>query len=255
MQMVRTLVIVTAAILAGATAARAAGESIEYPEREWSWEGPVGTFDRAQLQRGLQVYTEVCATCHSLRLVAFRNLADLGYGEEEVKAFAANYEVEDGPDDQGEMFTRPAVPSDRFVPPYPNEQAARAANNGAYPPDLSLMAKARKKATDYIPALLTGYAEPPEGFTLMDGMNYNKYFIGHQIAMPRPLFEDAVEYADGTAATEEQMAEDVTAFLMWAAEPTLEDRKSMGLRVLVFLGIFTIMLAAVKRRVWADVKH
>lgn len=260
MHMMRALIIVIAAILAGATAARAAGEKIEYPAREWSWDGIFGTFDRAQLQRGLQVYTEVCSTCHSLRLVAFRNLSALGYDDDQIKEYAGNYEVEDGPNDDGEMFTRPALPSDRFVPPYPNEQAARVANNGAYPPDLSLMAKARKGGADYVFALLTGYesevpADAPEGFVLADGMSYNRYFAGHQIAMPQPLFDGALDYADGSAASEGQMAGDVTAFLMWAAEPRLEDRKGMGLRVLIFLFIFTGMLIAVKKKVWAGVKH
>ena len=255
MHMMRAPIIVMAALLAGATAARAAGEEITYPDRHWSWEGPFGTFDLPQLQRGLQVYTEVCSTCHGLRLVAYRDLAALGYTEDQVKAYAANYEVQDGPDDQGEMYMRAAKPSDRFVSPFPNEQAARAANNGALPPDLSLMPKARKDGPDYLPALLTGYAEAPEGFELLAGMNYNEYFPGHQIAMPQPLFADAVTYADGTAATADQMAEDVTAFLMWAAEPKLEARKSMGIKVLIFLVIFTAMLYAVKKKVWANVEH
>lgn len=251
----RAFIIGAAAIVAGAAPAAGAEEEITYPDRDWSWEGPFGTFDRAQLQRGLQVYTEVCSLCHSLRLVAYRDLEELGYTEDQVKAYAANYEIEDGPDENGEMYMRPALPSDHFVPPYPNEQAARAANGGAYPPDLSLMAKARKGGADYIAALLTGYTEPPEDVQLMAGMNYNEYFPGHQIAMPQPLFEDAVEYADGTPATVEQMAEDVADFLMWTAEPKLEARKSMGIKVLIFLGIFTAMLYAVKRQVWKNVKH
>lgn len=255
MQVMRTLIIFTAALLAGATAARAAGEAITYPDRHWSWEGPLGTFDLAQLQRGLQVYTEVCSTCHGLRLVAYRDLSALGYTEDQIKEYAGTHEVQDGPNDQGEMFMRAAIPSDRFVSPFANEQAARAANNGALPPDLSLMAKARRNGPDYIPALLAGYGEPPEGFNLLEGMNYNEYFPGHQIAMPPPLFADSVTYADGTAATVDQMAEDVTAFLMWAAEPKLENRKAMGIRVLIFLVIFTAMLVAVKRKVWANVKH
>lgn len=254
MRMMRLLIIGAAAMLTGANAA-AAAEEIDLPDRPWSWEGPFGTFDRAQLQRGLQVYTEVCAVCHGLRLVAYRNLGALGYTEDQIKAYAANYEVQAGPDDEGEMYMRPAAPADRFVPPYPNEQAARAVNGGAYPPDLSLVAKSRVGGPDYIAALLTGYAEPPADLELMAGMYYNEYFAGHQIAMPQPLFEDAVEYADGTPATVEQMAEDVAAFLMWAAEPKLEDRKSLGLKVLVFLFIFTGMIVAVKRRVWSDVEH
>lgn len=255
MQMMRNLIIVMATILAGAGAACAAEEAPELPDITWSWEGPFGTFDRAQLQRGLQVYTEVCAVCHSLRYVAYRELQGLGYDEDQIKAYAANYEVEDGPNDEGEMYMRAAIPSDRFVPPYPNEQAARVANNGAFPPDLSLIVDARKGGPDYLYGLLTGFVEPPEDFQLMDGMQYNLYFPGHQIAMPPPLFPDLVTYADGTPATLEQMAADVTAFLTWASEPNLEDRKSMGLKVMIFLVIFTGMLAAVKKKVWSDVKH
>ncbi len=254
MRTTRILIVAAIAIVTAAGTARSAVEDIELPDMDWSWEGPLGTFDRAQLQRGLQGFTEICLACHGLRLVAYRNLQALGYDEEEVKAYAANFEVQDGPDENGEMYMREAIPSDRFVSPYPNEQAARAANNGAYPPDLSVMTKARKGGADYVYALLIGYEEPPEGFEPMAGMNYNKYFPGKQIAMPQPLFPDAVEYADGTPATVEQIAADVTAFLAWAAEPELEERKSLGIKVLAFLGLFTIMLVALKRRVWADVK-
>ena len=256
MRTMRTLVIALAVVLSGAAGARAAGETIEPPDRNWSWLGPIGSFVRAELQRGLQVYTEICASCHSLRLLAFRDLAALGYGEEEIKTFASNYEVEDGPDDEGEMFVRVAVPSDRFVPPFPNEQAARATNNGAYPPDLSLITKARKNGANYLFALLTGYEdEPPAGFELMDGMSYNRYFPGHQIAMPPALLvEGEVEYADGTAATVEQMAADVTAFLAWAAEPELEERKALGIWVVGVLAALFVMVVAVKRRVWKNVK-
>jgi cytochrome c1 len=226
------------------------------PDVEWSWEGPFGTFDKAQLQRGLQVYTEVCVTCHSLNLMAYRNLAALGYGEDEIKAYAANYEVADGPNDEGEMFMRVALPSDRFVPPFPNENAARASNNGAYPPDLSLMTKARKNGTNYLYAMMIGYAgEAPEGVELMEGMSYHKYFTGHQIAMPQPLYGEDIEYADGTVATLEQQAKDITAFLAWAAEPELEERKSMGIKVLLFLFVLFVMAVAVKKAVWRDVKH
>ncbi len=250
------VLVIAAAFLAGISTAHAAGEKIELPDVEWSWEGPFGTFDKAQLQRGLQVYTEVCATCHSLNLLAYRDLAALGYGEEEIKAYAANYEVEDGPDDAGEMFTRVAIPSDRFLPPFPNENAARASNNGAYPPDLSLMTKARKNGANYLYAMMIGYSdEIPEDVALMEGMNYQKYFAGHQIAMPQPLYGDDIEYADGTEATLEQEARDVTAFLAWAAEPELEDRKSMGIKVLLFLGVLFVMVIAVKKAVWRNVKH
>jgi cytochrome c1 len=255
MRKMRSLVIAVALALAGAGGVWAAGEKIEIPDRPWSWTGPFGSFDRAELQRGLQVYTEVCASCHSLALVAFRDLAALGYGEEEIKAYASNYEVEDGPNDEGEMFLRATLPSDRFVPPFANDQAARAANNGAYPPNLSLMTKARKNGANYVFALLTGYEdEPPAGFELADGMNYNRFFPGHQIAMAPPLFEGGVEYADGTEATVEQMAVDVTAFLAWAAEPELEERKAMGIGVLAVLGVLFVMTILVKRKVWSDVE-
>lgn len=255
----RLLVIAVATVLAGVSTAQAA-EGGALPERDWSWRGSLaktffGTFDRAQLQRGLQVYTAVCASCHGLSFVSYRNLEALGYGEDEIKGFAAGYEAQDGPDDSGEMYQRAALPSDRFVSPYPNEMAARAANNGAHPPDLSLIVKARKNGANYVYAMLTGYAEAPAGVELMDGMYYHQYFPGNQIAMPQPLYGDDVEYADGTPATIEQEAADVTAFLAWAAEPELEKRRSMGIVVLIFLIIFTGMLYAVKRRIWSDVKH
>lgn len=246
--------VIAAAFLAGVSTVPAEAEKIELPDVEWSWEGPFGAFDKAQLQRGLQIYTDSCSTCHSLGLIAYRNLSALGYGEDEIKAYAANYEVQDGPDDEGEMFMRAALPSDRFVPPFANENAARASNNGAYPPDLSLMAKARKNGANYIYAMMTGYAdEAPAGVELMEGIAYHKYFTGQQIAMPQPLFGDDVEYADGTEATLEQEAKDITAFLAWAAEPELEDRKSMGIKVLLFLGVLFVMVVAVKKAVWRNV--
>lgn len=250
------VLVIAAALLGGISTAQASGEKIELPDIDWSWTGPFDGFDKAQLQRGLQVYTEVCATCHSLSLLAYRDLAALGYGEEEIKAYAANYEVMDGPNDEGEMFTRPAIPSDRFVAPFANENAARASNNGAYPPDLSLMAKARKNGANYIYAMMTGYAEEvPEGVELADGMAYHKYFGGHQIAMPQPLYGEDVEYADGTEPTLDQEARDITAFLAWAAEPELEQRKAMGIKVLLFLGVLFVMAVAVKKAVWRDVNH
>ncbi len=237
----------------GAGSAKAA-EAVAIPSHSWSFSGLFGTFDRAQLQRGFQVYREVCSSCHSIQYIAFRNLLELGYTPDEVKALAAEYTVMDGPNDDGEMFERPAIPADRYPLAFPNEQAARAANNGAYPPDLSLMTKARKGGPDYNYALLIGYPEePPAGVELMDGMYYNAYFPGHQIAMPAPLYEDLIEYADGTPATVEQMAEDVTAFLMWTAEPNLEQRKSMGVTVVLFLLVLTGILYAVKKKIWSDI--
>jgi ubiquinol-cytochrome c reductase cytochrome c1 subunit len=235
--------------------ARAAGEAIALPPVSFSFEGYLGTFDRGELQRGFQVYKEVCSACHAMRQLSYRNLLEIGLSEQQVRAIAATFQVTDGPNEQGEMFERPARLSDRFRRPFANEQAARAANNGAYPPDLSVIVKARHGAADYIHALLTGYADPPEGFQLMDGMNYNKYFPGHQIAMPNVLNPGQVEYADSTEATVEQMARDVTTFLAWAAEPELEQRRQMGIRIIVFLVILGGLTYAVKRKIWADVKH
>ncbi len=233
------------------TPSQAAGGA-EIPSQSWSWNGPFGTFDRAALRRGLQVYAEVCSSCHSLDLVHYRDLGNIGFSIDEIKAFAIDYEVEDGPDDEGEMFTREAKPADRFVGPFANEQAARASNGGAYPPDLSLMTKARKNGANYIYALLTGYEEEaPDGVVLMDGMNYNHYFPGNQIAMAPPVDDDYVEYADGTSTSKEQIAHDIVTFLAWTAEPELEERKSLGLKVMIFLVVLTGMLYGLKRKIWA----
>ena len=235
------------------TSARAAGEAVALPQHTWSFDGVFGSFDRASVQRGLQVYREACAACHGLKYIAFRNLADLGYSDDEIKAMAAEVLIVDGPDDEGEMFERDGRPADYFPSPFPNDKAAAAANGGAVPPDLSLMAKARPDGPTYIRALLMGYEDPPADFALAEGSNYNRYFPGHQIAMAAPLFEDGVEYADGTPATVEQMATDVANFLMWTAEPKLEERKGMGLKVIIFLLVFTGILYAAKRKIWADV--
>lgn len=237
---------------------RAAGaefEAVKPPAHAWSFEGIFGTFDRAAAQRGLQVYREVCASCHGLKYVAYRNLMELGYTEDQVKAFAKEFKVQDGPNDDGEMFEREARPADRFVSPFPNEKAARAANNGAYPPDLSLIVDARADGANYVKALLIGYEDPPANVKLNDGMYYNKYFSGHQIGMPKVINEDGVTYADGTKATEAQMAADVVQFLTWAAEPNLEERKRMGVKVMLFLTVFTVLMYLIKRKVWADVSH
>lgn len=233
--------------------ARAAEEAIKPPQEHWSFEGMFGTFDRAALQRGFQVYNQVCSGCHSLRLLAYRNLVGIGFSEDQVKKIAAEKEVQDGPNDEGEMFGRPARPSDHFVKPFPNENAAKAANNGALPPDLSLIIMARKGGPDYVYALMTGYGDAPAGMKIAEGMNYNAYFAGHQIAMPPPLSEDAVEYADGTKASVEQMAEDVATFLTWASEPEMEQRKNLGIKVLLFLVVLTALLYAVKRQIWSRV--
>jgi ubiquinol-cytochrome c reductase cytochrome c1 subunit len=229
-----------------------AAKDVPIPDTDFGFEGVFGTFDRGSLQRGFQVYEQVCASCHGIRLVAFRNLSDLGYGEDEIKAIASNYQVQDGPNDQGDMFMRDAVGSDRFPSPYRNEQEARMINGGAYPPDLSLMAKKRAGGPEYIKALLEGYTDPPSDMELMPGMYYNAYYPGYQIAMPPILMEGIVSYADGTEASVEQMAYDVSTFLMWTAEPMLEDRKQMGIKVILFLLVFTGLMYAVKRKVWAD---
>ncbi|MFC3229609.1 cytochrome c1 [Marinibaculum pumilum] len=231
----------------------AAGEVPEAPNVDWSFSGPFGTYDRAAMQRGFQVYKEVCASCHSLNYVAYRNLADLGFTEAEVKAIAAEYNVQDGPNDDGDMYDRPAQPSDRFVKPFPNPQAARAANGGALPPDLSLLVKARPDGADYTHGVLIGYREAPADFEVPVGQYYNEYFPGHRIAMPPPLSEGQVEYGDGTPATVEQMARDVTHFMTWAAEPKMEDRKRLGVKILIFVAIMTIVFYMAKRKVWRDV--
>ena len=233
----------------------AAGGDIEIPDRKFSFDGVFGTYDRASAQRGFQVYKEVCSACHSMRLVSYRNLRELGLTEAQVAAVAAQFEIKDGPNDEGQMFERPGRPADRFRSPFPNDAAARAANNGALPPDLSVMTKARAGGADYLFALLTGYVDPPPGVTVMDGMHYNKYFPGNQIAMGPVLNPDQVEYADGTKATIEQMAHDVSTFLQWAAEPELEKRRAMGVKVIIFLTILAGLTYAVKRKIWADVKH
>jgi ubiquinol-cytochrome c reductase cytochrome c1 subunit len=250
---------VAAGMLAGAVAGLAlsapaiAAEAPHPPSVEWSFNGLFGTFDRGALRRGFQVYSEVCASCHSLNLLSYRNLAAIGFSEDQVKKIAAEVEVTDGPNDEGEMFERPGRPSDRFVSPFPNPQAARASNGGALPPDLSLMTKARKDGANYLHALLTGYADPPSDKEMAEDMSYNPYFPGTQIAMAPPLSEDAVEYADKTKASVTQLASDVTTFLAWAAEPEMEERKNMGVKVVLFLIVLTGLFYAIKRRVWADV--
>ncbi len=231
-----------------------AEEGVKQPtDLKWSFEGVFGKFDAKARKRGFQVYNTTCGACHSLRLLSYRNLMDIGFTEDEVKAIAAEFEVEAGPNDEGEMYARPALLSDKFVSPFANEKAARAANGGALPPDLSVIIKARKNGADYLHALLTGYLdEAPEGFALGEGMNYNDYFPGRQIAMSAPLFDEGVEYDDGTKATLDRQAKDVVEFLTWAASPELEARKSLGVKVMAFLIVLTIMLYAVKRKVWKD---
>jgi cytochrome c1 len=230
----------------------------EIARQSWSFTPPFGTFDNAQLQRGFQVYKEVCASCHSMRLLSYRNLGEPGgpeFSPKAVEVLASQVQVTDGPNEKGEMFQRPAQPSDRFRSPFANDQAARAANNGALPPDLSVMAKARPGGPDYIYALLTGYHKAPEGFELAQGMHYNAAFPGHQIAMPPVLSDGAVAYTDGTERMLHNYARDVSAYLMWAAEPKLEERHKMGARVMIFLIVFAVIMYLAKRTVWARLKH
>jgi ubiquinol-cytochrome c reductase cytochrome c1 subunit len=233
--------------------AQAAEGALAPIARSWSFDGLFGAYDRAAAQRGLQVYREVCAACHSLDYVAFRNIAALGYNDDQVQAIAAQYEITDGPDDQGDMFQRPGRPTDYFPAPFANDATARLANGGALPPDLSLITKARASGSDYLYSLLLGYDDPPADVTGPPGTYYNLYFPGHWLAMPPPMAEGAVTYADGTEATLEQMSADVTTFLSWAAEPTLEARKQSGLKVMLFLIVLTALLFATKRKVWAPV--
>ncbi|WP_207536849.1 cytochrome c1 [Sabulicella rubraurantiaca] len=244
-----------AAAVAASSPALAAGEAPAPPNARFGFNSFFGSFDRAAQQRGFQVYKEVCAACHGMRLLSYRNLLDLGLSEPAVRSIAASVNVQDGPNDEGQMFERPARLSDRFRSPFPNEQAARAGNNGALPPDLSVIVKARHDGANYVRALLTGYVEPPAGVTVAPGMHYNEYFPGHQIAMPNVLNDGQVEFADGTRATVDQMARDVTTFLAWAAEPEMEQRKQMGVKILIFLAILGGLVYATKRKMWAAVKH
>jgi cytochrome c1 len=276
-------VLIAGALAAGlglAAPAHAAGETPVPPQQKWSFQGPFGTFDRAQLQRGFKVYREVCASCHSLSYVAFRNLAEPGgpeFSEAQVRALAAEYKIQDGPNEAGDMFERPGRPADRLPKPFPNENAAAAANGGKAPPDLSLMAKARtyergfpwfvidvfrqysENGADYLTALLMGYKEAPAGFTVPDGGHYNEYYPGNVIAMPNPLSDGQVEYPkndSGQPAVPETVAQyskDVTAFLVWTAEPHLEARKELGFKVMLFLIVFATLLYFVKKKVWARV--
>ena len=283
MRALRTIVVAAGLVAATSANVLAAGGDIEIKRNQWSFGGIFGSYDTNQLQRGFQVYKEVCASCHGIGRVAFRNLVQPGgpqFPKDAVEALAKEYEVDDLPNEDGEVVKRPAKLSDRFPPLYANEQEARATHNGALPPDLSVIAKARGVAfvgpwylhpwvmlqdivngyqeggADYLTALLLGYKEPPAEFEMSDGMNYNAYYPGHQIAMANPLTDDGlVEYQDGTPSTIENYAKDVSAFLSWAADPTLNERKQMGWIVLVYLLIMSVLLYIAKRRVWAGLKH
>ena len=229
-------------------------EKVKLVEQKWPFDGFFGRFDQSSLQRGFQVYREVCAGCHGIRLVSYRDLSSIGYSNDDIKSIASEYEIKDGPDDEGEMYMRFAKPSDKFIGPYLNKNEARAANNGSYPPDLSLIVKARAGGADYLYNLLNGYKEMPENFNLNDGMYYNTIYPGKQIAMPQPIYDESVEYEDNTPASQDQIIRDVTSFLAWTAEPELDERKSIGIRVLLFLFLLTLMLYAVKRKIWRDVE-
>ena len=223
------------------------------PQHEWSFEGITGTFDRGALQRGYQVYSEVCSGCHSMKLLYYRDLIDIGFSEDQVKAIASEFTVIDGPNDEGEMFERDARPADRFVSPYLNDNEARANNNGAYPPDLSVITKAKKDGANYIYNLLLGYKDPPADMEVGEGMYYNIYMAGNQIAMPQPIYDESVDYADGTNNSAEQIAEDLVVFLTWAAEPELEERKNLGIKVILFFIILGFIIFLAKNRLWREV--
>ena len=246
------------------------------PRQKWSFAGPFGIYNQAQLQRGFQIYKEVCSTCHSIKLLAFRNLADPGgpdFTEAQAKTIAESFQVTAGPNDQGQMFQRPGTLADRFPPPFPNDQAARAALGGKLPPDMSVLAKARaheggfpqfvidaftmyqEGGPDYIHGIITGYTDPPAGETLPPGGQYNKYFPGGAIGMPKPLSDGQVKYTDGTPETVDQYGRDIAAFLMWAAEPTLNARKQLGFQVLIFLIVLSGLLYFSKKKVWRDIAH
>ena len=232
-------------------------EKIEYLKTDWSFKGLFGKFDRGALQRGYQVYTEVCSSCHSMKYLSYRNLSEKGGPEftvEQAKAIAASFEVKDGPNADGEMFTRPGKLSDKFVMPYENVKAAQAANGGAYPPDMSVLVKARGGGANYIYSLLQGYEDPPAGVTLDDGVYYNKFMYGNKIKMANQLSDGLVEYGDGTQATVEQMSKDVTTFLMWTAEPHLEARHQMGFKVIVYLIILTILVYFSMKKIWSRIE-
>lgn len=253
--------------------ASAQTEEVQPPRQSWTFDGPFGTFDQAQIQRGFKIYREVCSNCHSMDLLSFRNLEDPtgpGYSEAQVKQIASEYKIKDL-DDKGNPIERPGRPADHFPSPFPNELAAKAAF-GVAPPDMSTLAKARgyergfpwwvfdvftqyqQEGPDYIDAILQGYTNPPKGFKLPPGGHYNKYFPGHNIAMPQPLQPGQVKYDDGTPETLPQYAKDVASFLMWAAEPHLVERKRLGFQVMIFLIVFAGLLYFTKRKVWHEVE-
>jgi len=229
-------------------------EKIILKKQNWTFEGIFGRYDDLSLQRGLQIYQEVCSACHGMKRVRFRELEDLGFTEDQIKKYSETFDIIDGPNELGEMFTRPGEPSDTFVSPYKNKEEAKASFNGVYPPDLSLLTKAMKNGPDYIYSLLTGYEDPPNDFELTEGLYYNPYHDGKVIAMPPPLYDDAIEYIDGTNASLHQLSYDIVNFLNWAAEPELEKRKSMGVKVLLFLIVLTALLYVTMKETWSRIE-
>jgi ubiquinol-cytochrome c reductase cytochrome c1 subunit len=253
MQVLRSLLIGGA--LALAVSAGAMAQEIPEPaKQDWSFYGPFGSYDQASLQRGFQIYREVCSACHSMNLVAYHDLSGIGYDEAEIKAIAASVQIPDI-DDNGAPADRPGRPSDFFKAPFPNSKAAQVANNGAIPPDQSLIVRGRKYGPDYIYALMMGFKDAPAGMKIGDGMYYNEAFPGGQIAMPPPLTDDRVTYADGTKATLQQEAHDIATFLTWTSDPHLEERHRLGARVLIFLLAFSGVMYGVKKKIWSDVDH
>ena len=239
---IKSLLIIASLLFAFSSKLYSAGGEAKPIKIDWSFKGITGKFDRASLQRGFQVYKEVCSSCHSMQYLSYRNLGEPGgpeFSEQEVKAIAASVEITDGPDDQGEMFTRPGRPADKFKNPYPNVKASIAANGGAYPPDMSVLVKARPGGSNYIYSVLVGYEDPPAGVNLDDGVYYNKYMI--------------VEYSDGTQASVDQMAKDVTTFLSWAAEPELEERHRTGVKVIIYLILLTTLVYLSMKKIWSRV--
>ena len=235
----------------------ASESKVLFLKTDWSFKGIFGKFDRGELRRGYQVYSEVCAGCHSISQLSYRNLSEKGGPEFSIKVvedIAASFEIKDGPNSEGDMFTRPGRLPDKFPNPYPNIEAAKAANGGAYPPDMSVLVKARKGGAAYIFSLLQGYDEPPEGYQLDEGVYYNKYMDGNQIKMPNVLFDDLVEYADGTKATKEQMSKDISSFLTWVSEPSLETRHKLGFKVILFLIILAVLVYFSMNRLWSRIE-
>jgi ubiquinol-cytochrome c reductase cytochrome c1 subunit len=253
--MMRRFCLALAGVLAVALLAGPAfcQEEPPVPNEQWSFSGIFGSFDLAAAQRGFWVYKNVCSTCHSMNQLHYRDLAGIGLSEAQIKAIAASVQVPKGVNDQGQPVEGPAAPADQFRAPFPNEQAAMATFGGAVPPDLSLIVDAREGHADYVYVILTGFTDPPKGFEVPPGRYYNRQFAGNLIAMPPPLHDGIVQYADGTKATVPQMAHDVVTFLAWAANPETVQRKEMGVRVVLFLLLLMGLTYAMKRKVWSDV--